>query len=106
VREWAAGTLLGADRTEYLVLAVNELATNSVSHGGGRGTLQMWQEDESLVCEVRDRGRIEEPLAGRTRPGPDQLSGRGLWLVNHVCDLVQIRTTPDGTVVRVQLHCS
>jgi anti-sigma regulatory factor (Ser/Thr protein kinase) len=106
VREWAAGTLLGADRTEYLVLAVNELATNSVSHGGGRGTLRMWQEEESLVCEVRDRGRIEEPLAGRTRPRPDQLSGRGLWLVNHVCDLVQIRTTTDGTVVRVQLHCS
>jgi anti-sigma regulatory factor (Ser/Thr protein kinase) len=104
VREWAAGTALGAERTELLVLATNELATNSVRHGGGRGSLLMWREPEAVVCEVRDGGRIEEPLTGRTRPAPDQLSGRGLWLVNHVCDLVQIRAMPPGNVVRIQMR--
>ena len=103
VREWAAGTPLGVERTEYLVLAASELATNSVRHGGGRGSLRMWREPEALVCEVRDGGRIEEPLTGRVRPAPDQISGRGLWLVNHVCDLVQIRAMPQGNVVRIQM---
>ena len=99
----AARALLCAERREHLVLAVNELATNSVLHGGGRGTLRVWCEREALLCEVHDRGRIEEPLTGRTRPTPDQQSGYGLWLVNHLCDLVQIRSLPAGNVVRVHM---
>jgi anti-sigma regulatory factor (Ser/Thr protein kinase) len=104
VSQRAAGALLGADRTEDLVLAVNELATNSVRYGGGRGLLRMWKEAETLLCEVHDRGHISEPLVGRTRPIPHQRSGRGLWLVNHLCDLVQIRSTPTGSVVRAHMR--
>ena len=44
-----------------------------------------------MICELRDRGRIEDPLAGRRAPGSEQLGGRGLWIANAVCDLVQIR---------------
>jgi hypothetical protein len=40
------------------------------------------------------------PLAGRIRPEIDQASGHGLWLVNQLCDLVQVRTSEHGTVVR------
>jgi anti-sigma regulatory factor (Ser/Thr protein kinase) len=89
---------------EDLVLAVNELATNSVQHGGGGGTLRVWQEPGALVCDVRDQGFIEDPLAGRHRPPIDQYGGRGLWLVNRLCDLVQIRSSPSGTVVRVHMR--
>ena len=46
---------------------------------------------------------IEEPLVGRVHPATDRPSGRGLWLVNHLCDLVQIRSSPQGTVVRVYM---
>jgi anti-sigma regulatory factor (Ser/Thr protein kinase) len=99
--EWASGERLGAERIEELVLAVNELATNSVRHGGGGGTLRVWREAETLLCEIQDNGHIEQPLLGRTLPGPDARSGRGLWLANQLCDLVQIRSSPDGTVVRV-----
>ena len=104
VRGWAAGSRVDAERAEQLVLAVNELATNSVRHGGGAGVLLMWEEDETLICEVRDSGRIEEPLIGRSRPAPDRPSGRGLWLVNQVCDLVQIRSDGSGSVVRIRLN--
>jgi anti-sigma regulatory factor (Ser/Thr protein kinase) len=104
VSQWTAGALGNAGRTEHLVLAVNELATNSVRYGGGRGTLRMWREADALLCEVHDGGRIEEPLAGRTRPTPDQAAGRGLWLVNHLCDLVQIRSSATGNVVRVHMR--
>jgi hypothetical protein len=37
-----------------LVLAVDEVATNSLRHGGGRGTLRIWRDADAVVCEVRD----------------------------------------------------
>jgi len=98
----AAG--LSRQRREDAVLAVNELTTNSVRHGGGTGTVAAWDEDGRLVCEVRDAGRIERPLAGRERPAPGQLGGYGLWLVNQLCDLMQVRVQPAGNVVRVHVR--
>ncbi len=89
---------------EDLVLAVNELVTNSVQYGGGGGTLRIWREPGALVCEVRDHGFIRDPLAGRLPPPVDQYGGRGLWLVNQLCDLAQIRSSPDGTAVRVHMR--
>jgi anti-sigma regulatory factor (Ser/Thr protein kinase) len=102
--EWASRFELGCERTEHLVLAVTELTSNSVRHGGGCGTLRMWREDQALLVEVRDAGHIDEPLVGRTRPGLEQPAGRGLWLVNHLCDLVQIRSAPGGSAVRVHMR--
>jgi anti-sigma regulatory factor (Ser/Thr protein kinase) len=84
-----------------LVLAVNEIATNSLQHGGGRGELRAWTEGQSLVCEVTDRGHITAPLAGRLPPALDGRDGGGLWLVNQLCDLVQISSAPAGTTVRL-----
>jgi anti-sigma regulatory factor (Ser/Thr protein kinase) len=95
---------LAESSREDLVLAVNELVTNSVQHGGGGGTLRIWPELGALVCDVRDRGFIGDPLVGRLPPPVDQYGGRGLWLVNQLCDLVQIRSSPDGTVVRVHMR--
>jgi anti-sigma regulatory factor (Ser/Thr protein kinase) len=100
---WAAAAGLGADRTADLVLAISELASNSVSHGGGEGILRVWREPRALVCDVLDSGRIEHPLVGRIAPTPAQPGGRGLWLVNQVCDLVQIRSGDAGTLVRVRM---
>jgi anti-sigma regulatory factor (Ser/Thr protein kinase) len=102
--EWASGFRLDLERTQRLVLAVNELASNSVRHAGGRGTLRMWKEEQTLLVEVRDAGHISEPLIGRMRPTPEQPNGRGVWLVHHLCDLVQIRSNDAGTVVRLHTH--
>jgi anti-sigma regulatory factor (Ser/Thr protein kinase) len=91
-------------RVADLVLAVDELATNSLRHGGGRGTLRIWRDAGALVCEVRDAGHIEDPLVGRERPALDRDGGRGLWMVNQLCDLVQLRSFPTGAVVRVHVY--
>jgi anti-sigma regulatory factor (Ser/Thr protein kinase) len=89
-------------RSRDLILAVHEIATNSVRHGGGRGVLRMWPEAGSLICEVRDHGRIaQRPLVGRVRPALGQAGGWGLWLANQLIDLVQLRELPDGSVVRL-----
>jgi anti-sigma regulatory factor (Ser/Thr protein kinase) len=93
-------------RAGDLALAVTELATNSIRHGGGHGRLRLWADGASLVCEVADTGHITDPLVGRGRPPRRQLHGRGLWLVHQLCDLVQVRTEPGGTVVRVKVPLS
>lgn len=104
VGELAADAGITGPRRDDLLLAISELATNSVRHGGGDGTLQVWHDGDSLVCEVRDRGTIEPPLVGRRRPAPASLHGYGLWLVNQVCDLVQVRARDGGTVVRMRMR--
>lgn len=100
----ATGAGLTGDRLNDLVLAVNEVATNSVLHGGGGGIARVWHEGGAVVCEVGDRGRIADPLAGRERPALDQTTGYGLWLANQLCDLVQVRTFARGTAVRMRKY--
>lgn len=102
VGAWAAEELLAPPRGEELVAAINELAANSVRYGGGAGTLRMWREEAALFCEVRDCGRLADPLAGRLHPGLESRSGRGLWIVNSLCDLVQVHTSRAGTAIRVR----
>lgn len=104
VRAHAAAAGLPRTRTAELILAVSELATNSVRHGGGRATLTSWSTAEGVVHEVRDAGWIDRPLAGRIRPTRNQPHGWGLWLVHQLCDLVQVRSSPAGTVVRVTMR--
>jgi anti-sigma regulatory factor (Ser/Thr protein kinase) len=101
VTRFATSAGLSAARATELVTAVNEVATNSIIHGGGKGTLRTWRDDGNVVCEVRDAGHYDLPLGDRARPGPSLRESRGLWLANHLCDLVQIRTFADGTVVRL-----
>jgi anti-sigma regulatory factor (Ser/Thr protein kinase) len=99
----AAG--LSRARTDDLLIAVGELAANTLVHGGGRGTLALWATVGEVTCEVRDAGHITDPLVGRLRPGPAAAGGgRGLWLVHQLCDLVQVRTGPAGTTIRVHMH--
>jgi anti-sigma regulatory factor (Ser/Thr protein kinase) len=104
VAEQAAAAGLGEAQRGELVLAVHEVAVNSLRHGGGRGELRVWQDGDVLVCEVRDQGRLDDPLAGRRSPTPQQHGGRGLWLANQLCDLVQLRSSADGTVARLHLR--
>lgn len=94
---------LSANRAKLFVTAINEVATNSILHGGGAGTLRLWREGNKLIAEVRDFGRYSEPLADRRQPGPRPNDPRGLWVANQVCDLVQIRSVPDGTVFRLHM---
>jgi anti-sigma regulatory factor (Ser/Thr protein kinase) len=94
---------LGADRTVDLVLAANEVAANTISHTDGPGVIHVWHTAEEILCQVHDGGRIADPLAGRIRHGPDD-RGHGLWLVNQVCDLVELRSGGGGTTVRMHMR--
>lgn len=101
LNDLAADAGLDPDRAADLVLAVSELGANSILHGGGGGTVRCWTTADAIVCEVADQGWIVDPLAGSRRPAPTADRGRGLWLVHALCDLVQVRSDPSGTIVRV-----
>ena len=94
---------LDEEATADLVLASAEIAANSIAHGAGDGLLRMWASDESVICEISDSGTFDDPLAGRKLAAATELSGRGLWTANQLCDLVQIRSLPHGTVVRLHM---
>ncbi|MFF7674575.1 anti-sigma factor RsbA family regulatory protein [Actinacidiphila glaucinigra] len=95
---------LEGDRLAEFSVAVGELITNSVLHGGGSGAVHVWGEDGHVVCEVHDRGRLTDPLAGRRPASRDLPHGRGLLMVNRIADLVRQRATGDGTTIRFYLR--
>jgi anti-sigma regulatory factor (Ser/Thr protein kinase) len=97
----AAG--LHDQRLDDFVLAVNELITNAVRHGGGAGELRLWRADATLVCEVSDGGDGIGPerLANHERPTPDTAGGWGLWLAGELSDSMLVATGPAGTTVRI-----
>jgi len=100
VAKQAAVAGLRRERVAELVLAVNELTTNTIRHAGSGGILRVWSEAGKLVCQVEDGGRIGDALAGRKRGLPG-VGGLGLWMVNQLCDLVEVRTGVAGSTVRV-----
>jgi anti-sigma regulatory factor (Ser/Thr protein kinase) len=99
----AARAGLSEQQTRAATLAVNELAANSIEHAGGTGTLAVWTSPQHLVCQLTDAGQLTDPLTGRIPVPPDALGGRGLLLVNQLCDLVRVHTSAAGTTIRIHL---
>jgi anti-sigma regulatory factor (Ser/Thr protein kinase) len=91
-------------RRGQLQLAVNEIATNSIIHGNGRGVLRVWYAGGQVVAEVSGGGRLRDPLAGLVPVPPRQPNGRGLLLVNQLCDLVRVYSSAQGTTTRMYLR--
>ena len=90
-----------------LVIAVGELVANTLAHTSGPGQLSIWATPKEVICQIRDSGHIEDPLTGLLRPDPaDVGGGRGLWVVNQVCDLVQIRSSRSDTRIRLHMRLS
>ncbi len=103
VHDLATGHGLSQDHADDTALAVHEICKNSIRFAGG-GTLAGWTDGDELIFEVADSGRITELLVGRSLPAPTSEGGRGLWLANQLCDLVQIRSAATGTVVRLHIR--
>jgi anti-sigma regulatory factor (Ser/Thr protein kinase) len=105
VAHWARSCGLPEDQVEVLELAASELATNSIRHGGGSGTVAMWLDGSAAVVEFSDAGVLTDPMSGRRTPTLEQEGGHnreiGLYLVNQLCDLVQLRSSDRGTTVRI-----
>src|SRR5580704_10921203 len=84
VRRCAREAGLAEARAIDLVLAVSEVAANTLRHAKSAGTLEIWHDSDEIVCQIKDKGTITDPLAGQLRPGSDASGGHGLWIVNQV----------------------
>jgi anti-sigma regulatory factor (Ser/Thr protein kinase) len=83
------------------VVAVNELTTNAVRHGGGAGRLELRCDGDVLRCRVIDDGPGLATDRPRTPASPRALSGRGLWLAQRNTDSLDIESHPSGTSITV-----
>ena len=90
VHRYAIQAGLTEARAIDLTLAVSEVAANTVKHAKSPGSLNIWYDAKEIVCQIHDEGVITDPLAGRREPSLDALGGHGLWIVNQVCDQVEI----------------
>lgn len=76
------------------MIAVHELAANTVRHGAGAGQLVISTEPGALQCQVFDAGAASpNGRAGGTGGSPPPWpspEGHGLWLVRQIADQLSI----------------
>jgi anti-sigma regulatory factor (Ser/Thr protein kinase) len=104
VHRYAIKAGLSEARAIDLVLAVSEVAANTVQHAKSPGSLQIWYDEREIVCQIHDEGFITDPQAGRRKPSVDDRGGHGLWIVRQVCDRVDIRSDESGTTIRLHMN--
>ena len=104
VHRYAIQAGLTEARAIDFVLAVSEVAANTVKHAKSPGSLKIWYDAREIVCQIHDEGVITDPLAGRRQPSLDALGGHGLWIVNQVCDQVELQSDEAGTTIRLHMN--
>jgi hypothetical protein len=101
VRRWAEASGLSVQRSGRLATAMRAITQSSLTRPGHSEVLQLWQDCSALICQIHDPGHVQDPMIGRHAEGQDSPRGRALRLANDLCDLVQVRSGPAGTTVRV-----
>jgi anti-sigma regulatory factor (Ser/Thr protein kinase) len=95
------------DAVEDYLLAVDEMTSNALRHGGPPVSLRLWIAPDRIVCTIRDHGPgFDDPFAGYGPAHGEDLSrgGMGLWLARQLCDHVDISSGVDGVQVRLTLR--
>lgn len=104
VRSALAGSAAPHGTLSDFVAAISEVAANAVVHGRPGVRVRVWASPRQLVCTVTDQGDgFDDPLAGYlpVRTDESYRTGRGLWLVRHLCDHLETSRTGDGFDVRL-----
>lgn len=75
------------------VIAVNEVATNAVTHGHDHAFLRTWTSNGDLVVEVHDNG------SWKPGPMPGSVGGMGLWVARLLSSDLTLRVGGEGSTV-------
>ncbi|MFF1692950.1 ATP-binding protein [Streptomyces sp. NPDC058257] len=106
----AEDTGLCDPRLSDFVLAVHEVASNAVVHGGGKGRFQLAYTGHGLRCVITDSGPgmiRQRPCESATLPeGEEAEDGRGLWLAQALTDHFEVTVNEDGTTVTLVMLLS
>ncbi|MFF5219302.1 ATP-binding protein [Micromonospora sp. NPDC000442] len=100
VRKQAHRLGLPVDPVEALAVAVSELVTNTLQHTTAGGQVRIWADDAFVYCDVSDSGAMR--TFGRAMPAADAERGRGLAIVERLCDGVTAFSELGSTVVRLR----
>jgi anti-sigma regulatory factor (Ser/Thr protein kinase) len=98
------------DQAIDVMLAVHELAANTVRHGPGHGRLRIHVTASTLHCEVSDPGpssrdgRAPDGTGGQAPGTPGAApwpveQGHGLWLVHTAADHLCVTSGPHGSLI-------
>jgi anti-sigma regulatory factor (Ser/Thr protein kinase) len=104
VRRCAEEADLSEKRVIDLVIAVSEVAANTVQHARSAGTIDIWRNADEFICQITDEGVMADPLAGSSAPRLDAASGFGLWMVKQVCDKVDVHSDQSGTTICMHMN--
>jgi anti-sigma regulatory factor (Ser/Thr protein kinase) len=93
-----------SDRVPFVLLAVSELASNTLRHSSGPGTLRLWSDEKSLFVQVSDTGSLPGAAVAATPsfPGKSAEGGYGLALAGEFSDEMHIH--PGPAVIRLRLR--
>jgi serine/threonine-protein kinase RsbW len=99
VSKHATAAGLDESRRQDFVLAVDEIVTNAVRHGGGGGRVDVWLHQGQLWFRVSDTGPGLSAPPAKEAPPATRLGGRGLWIARQITDRLDITTGPGGTTI-------
>jgi anti-sigma regulatory factor (Ser/Thr protein kinase) len=106
LRELVAGEMMAAGygeaKTLEMMLAVTEVATNALTHGGGIEEVRIGRARGRFVCEITDRGDgFDDPAAGYLAPRPG--AGSGLWVARQLTWGIEFFRSAQGFTARIWL---
>ena len=102
IASWAGKHGFATAATLDVVMAVNEVATNGLTHGQPPATVSGWRDRDTLLVQVDDQGGIPiPPYAGYVPPSLASASQRGLWLARQLADVVRVNSLRQLTSVRL-----
>ncbi|GGO80849.1 ATP-binding protein [Nonomuraea cavernae] len=78
------------------VIAVNEVATNAVTHGTTDGRVRLWVDDGDVVVEVHDKGEW------KPGPMPGSVGGMGLWVARLLALDLNLQVGSGGSTVTMR----
>ncbi len=97
VREFAESEArdfgMPAESVNDFVIAVNEVATNAVTHGDDDAQVRTWLDNGDLVVEVHDEG------TWKPGPMPGSVGGMGLWVARMLSSDLTLRIGNGGSTV-------
>ena len=105
IADHAASAGLRGNRLRDAELAASEIAANVFQHAADVARVRTWVGNGTFTFDIDDTGLgISDPFAGYAPPEPTAQAGRGLALARRLADVVEIRTTATGALVRLHFN--
>lgn len=97
------------DQRDDIAIAISEAVNNAIEHGNQgdaskRVHLEMEELEDGIRISVRDEGSGFNPKSVADPTDPDNLlaeSGRGLLIIEHLMDEVNVVPSPKGTLIQM-----